>query len=87
MIPRIKAAMMPIAPAAMPKVLAIPPRFTGEKEMTTPRIPKMMATTASPIAPVAVFAMKLQMAAMTATIDGMLKELRVTGVVVAISHR
>lgn len=77
---------MPMAPAKMPKVLAMPPRFTGESERTTPRIPKTMAISARikpPVAPT----MKLPMAAATAISEGMLKEFRVAGVVVAISHR
>ena len=66
------AAMTPIAPPNTPMMLKIPPRRAGERDKMTPKRPATIATPAKKN-PKNTPTLKLRIAAMTATMEGMLK--------------
>jgi hypothetical protein len=84
MIALIIAATIPMPPAKTATVLAMPPRTPGARASKTPSKPAMMATIAN-TNPKNAPLVKLQIAAITAINDGILKDALRETVVVAIS--
>ena len=67
------AATRPMAPAAIERVLVMPPLTFGERERNIPSAPKKMATQAR-IKPRMAPLVKLRIAVISAMMDGMLND-------------